>query len=158
MQHTHSCIHSHWHMDSHTQTHLDTYTRMHTHTHTCIHGHTYTTQRRDWKLSFIRQSVEAVSSTVIKLNVRKELNTNATGEGNPCNFLHAKFKETITQPIFSHRMETQSTAMPYLLTTTQKMGCDGLLMPWVYSQQFSIQEKRRPWYYPGRLSGYSQFS
>lgn len=126
-------------MDTHTQTHLDTYTRMHTHTY--IHGHTYTAQRRDWKLSFIRQSVEAVSSTVVKLNIRKELNTNTTEEGNPCNFLHTKFKEKITQPIFSCRMETQTTAMPCLLMTIQKMGCDGPLMPWVVFTTFQHQRE-----------------
>lgn len=73
--------------------------------------------------------------------MRKELNTNTTGEENPCNFLHAKFKETIKQAIFSHRMETQPTAMPCLLTTIQKMGCDGLLMPWVVFTTFQHQRE-----------------
>lgn len=139
--HAYTVIDTWIHTLKHTWTH--THACMHTHTHmTYIHEHTYTAQRREWKLSFVRQSVEAVPSTVIKLNVRKELHTNTTGEENPCNFLHAKSKETITQAIFSHRMETHTTAMPCLLTTIQKMGCDGLLMPWVVFTTLQHQREK----------------
>lgn len=148
---THNAIHTliYTHTHGHTHVQMDTYPLIYTHTsqhtfiethntHSYTYGHTNSAQGGDWKISFMRQSLEVLSSTVMQFNIRKKFNTNNTGEGNLATSF-VQNSETITKQICSCATKSQMEALACLLWKGDVMSS---WCPEWFSQTFSTSKKK----------------